>query len=218
MKKALNRQILLAKTVSPDADGLRRCADALSTGRTVLVPTDTVYGVAALAEDNRALDRLFALKGRAAESPVALLRPRDTDWAALSVDPPDSVRALAERFWPGALTLLVSSEVVWDARIDGGKGVLGVRVPALDWLLDLLERVRKPVGVTSANISGAGEIHDLNDLPEPFLQALDLIVDSGRLPPCRPSTVIDATRESARLVRLGALSLERLSTVIDIES
>lgn len=218
MKKASNRQPLLAKTVSPDSKGLQQCADALLAGGTVLVPTDTVYGVAALAGNTAALDRLFAMKGRAAQSPVALLRPRDPGWAVLGVNPPDPVRELAKRFWPGALTLLMRSEVVWDARIDGGKGVLGVRVPALDWLLDLLENVQDPVGVTSANLSGAGEIHDPDDLPEPFLQALDLIVDSGPLPPCRPSTVIDATGDTARLVRLGALSMERLSTVIDTES
>lgn len=199
--------------VQADPVGRRLCCDVLRHGGLVLLPTDTVYGLAVRADCKPALDALFAAKGRGDSQPAALLRPRDPGWEHLGVEPTGAALALAEAFWPGALTLLVHTHNPWDARIDGGKGTLGVRVPDHSWLLGLLEEMNEPIAVSSANLSGQPAARDLVRLPEPLLRAVDAVVEGGRLPDEPPSAVMDVSGPAPRLVREGALGARAMSMV-----
>ena len=196
-----------------DDAGLQRIREALRSDRVVVVPTDTVYGLAVRAGSSVALDALFEAKGRRAAQPAALLRPRNPGWDALGVEPSRIVVELTRAFWPGALTLLVHSNKPWDARIDGGRGILGVRVPNHPWLLNLLEETGEPVAVTSANLSGEPEIRDPGALPDTLRERVDVIVDDGEFPDVPPSAVVDVTGGEPRLVRDGLCGVEVMAAV-----
>ena len=202
--------------ISVDAQGHEACRNALTAGGLVIVPTDTVYGVAALAESPTTLDSLFALKGRKHGMPVALLRPLNPNWGDLGVTPSESVLKLAKAYWPGALTLLVKTSKHWDPRIDGGAGILGLRVPNHPWLLDLLAGLSQPIAVTSANRTGCGEVSDPDSLPDDFLHGVEIVVNAGRLPEAPASTVLDASGEEIRLIREGSLTRETLQRTIQV--
>ncbi len=200
-----------------DNQAQKACLQILQSDGLVVLPTDTVYGVAALADSEIALDRLFAAKGRSDGTPVALLRPRDPDWAALGIAPNDSLNRLAESFWPGALTILLKTERTWDVRLDGGRSLLGIRIPDCEWLLTLLAMIEAPLAVTSANLSGEPDIRDLGHLSAALTAHVQVVVDAGSLPGGIPSTVIDLSTGMPHLVREGAIPFHEIESVLQVE-
>jgi L-threonylcarbamoyladenylate synthase len=158
---------------------------ALRAGRAVILPTDTVYGLCALPEHE---DVLYELKGRDRSKPVALLA---ADVDALLAAVPGLDRALLQRFFPGAYTLVV------------GEPPVGVRVPDLPDAAAAVVRAVGVVAATSANLSGGPDPRCVEDVPEEIRAACGAIVDVGELPGV-PSTVIDLTGPEPRVLRQGA--------------
>jgi L-threonylcarbamoyladenylate synthase len=205
-----------------DADVVLRAADALRAGQVIAIPTDTVYGLAAALDQPDAIERLYSLKGRPAEKAIPVLI---ADRAHVSLLTP-CLSATAERlawvFWPGALTLVVSGlpglpPGVTTITSDGIKTV-AVRVPDNPVARAIIAAAGGALAVTSANRSGgepaveAGEVREL-ELPVPLL-----IVDGGRAPGGRPSTIVDATTETPEILREGAIPAFAVSAALaDIE-
>jgi L-threonylcarbamoyladenylate synthase len=158
---------------------------ALRAGRAVILPTDTVYGLCALPENE---DILFELKGRDPLKPVALLA---ADVDALAGTVPDLDRSVLERYLPGPYTLVV------------GEPAVGVRVPNLPPKAAEVVRAVGVVAATSANLSGRPDPRRIEDIPDEIRANCGAIVDAGELPGV-PSTVIDLTGPKARVLRPGA--------------
>jgi L-threonylcarbamoyladenylate synthase len=138
--------------VKPDATGLAAAIEALNAGEPIVVPTDTVYGLAVRAGDAAALDRVFVLKRRPAERSVAVLVgdvDQATEFAALN----EYERRVADRCWPGALTLVLDRLATADASIGRADGTVGVRCPDNPFVRMLALAVG-PLATTSANLSG----------------------------------------------------------------
>ena len=163
---------------------MRTAFDACIAGGGVAVfPSDTVYGLACDPETPAAVERLYALKGRAPDKPAAVMFfDRDLALAALPELGPRT-RALLERLLPGAVTLLLPSDRF---PLAGGAGTLGLRVPDLPALAGLA----RPVLQTSANLPGGPDPRRIEDVPEPIRRGADLVIDGGELGGA-PSTVID---------------------------
>ena len=178
----------------------------IADGGVVVFPADTVYGLACDPEDEKAVARLYALKGRPPDKPAAVM------FFAVDALPElgPRTRALAERLLPGAVTLLVPSGRF---PLAGGAGTLGLRVPDLPAFAD----VRVPVLQTSANLAGGPDARRLEDVPEDIRRAADLVIDAGALPGT-PSTVVDLRRfeESGEwdVVRAGAVDAEEIRRVL----
>jgi L-threonylcarbamoyladenylate synthase len=151
-------------------------------GGVVVFPADTVYGLACDPENERAVARLYALKGRPPDKPAAVMF-FDVEQALLPELGPRT-RALMERLLPGAVTLLVPSERF---PLAGGSGTLGLRVPAIEPL------AHAPVLQSSANVAGGPDARRLDDVPEAIRRGADLVLDAGELPGT-PSTVVDLRR------------------------
>ena len=158
---------------------------ALRAGRTVILPTDTVYGLCALPGNE---DLLYELKGRDRSKPVALLA---AELDALVAAVPRLDRRLLEPYLPGPYTLVV------------GEPPVGVRVPRLPEAATDVIRAVGVVAATSANRSGGPDPRRVEDVPEEIRAACGAIVDAGELPGV-PSTVIDLTRGEPRVLRQGA--------------
>ncbi len=178
-------------------------ADLIRSGGVVGVPTDTVYGLAVDPRSESAVARLFELKGRPSDRPIALLAA-DIETAATVVVITEQARRLADRWWPGALTMVlepVSPLPAWVGHPFTRS--VGVRVPDHDGLRQLLAETG-PLAVTSANLSGQEPALDERHAEEVFGAAVDLFLP-GRCPGGSASTVVDLTSEPPKVVRPGPI-------------
>lgn len=186
-------------------DAVAQIAAALRSGGVVVLPTDTLYGLVALAADPVATARLFEIKGRTGDVPLAVLCAdieHAMDLVAAPVDA--SVRAVAERWWPGALTLVVPRRAGLDLHLGEPEATIGLRVPDLD-LVREVARLVGPLAATSANLHGAPPATTAAGAIESLGAGVMLAVDSGELAETA-STVIDATRRPWRVLREGPIA------------
>lgn len=192
--------------LSHDApDTVTQVAAALRSGGVVVLPTDTLYGLVALAADPAATARLFEIKGRTGDVPLAVLCADVEHAMDLVAAPVDrSVRAVAERWWPGALTLVVPRRDGLDLHLGEPQSTIGLRVPDHDLVRAVASQVG-PLAATSANLHGAPPATTAAGAIEALGAGVVLAVDGGELAETA-STVIDATRRPWRVLREGPIA------------
>ncbi|MBK6693019.1 MAG: threonylcarbamoyl-AMP synthase [Myxococcales bacterium] len=199
---------------APDASVIEEAAAILRAGGLVAMPTETVYGLAARALDARALAKIFEAKGRPATHPLIAHVADARGAAALARDWPDHATALASRFFPGPLTLVVSRADHVPLELTGGGATVAVRSPDHAVARALLAAVGEPLAAPSANRyqtpSPTSAAHVVRSLGE----RVDLVLDAGTTRHGIESTVVDLTSSPPRLLRPGALSVLELRTVL----
>ncbi|MDX2969566.1 L-threonylcarbamoyladenylate synthase [Kribbella solani] len=195
------------------APAYRAAVDAIEAGDLVVLPTDTVYGLAADAFKADAVQRLLDAKGRGRDMPPPVLISVVESLDALATDVPDSGRKLAQEFWPGPLTLICHAQgsLLWD--LGETQGTVALRVPDHENTRELLSRTG-PLAVSSANKSGQPAAMDVYDAEEQLSESVAVYLDGGEVNGGRPSTIVDITGDTPRVVRLGALTLEQLRAVV----
>jgi L-threonylcarbamoyladenylate synthase len=189
-------------------------AAAVRRGLLVVLPTDTVYGVAADAFDPDAVQALLDAKGRGREMPPPVLVSTATTLDALAVGVPDYARALVERFWPGPLTIVCRQQTSLQWDLGETRGTVAVRMPDHEVALAVLERTG-PLAVSSANITGRPAARDADEAEEMLGADVEVIVDGGSAPGGEASTIVDCTGSQGRILRRGALSLDALNEVLE---
>jgi len=198
----------------PEMRAVRTAADAVKRGELVIFPTETVYGLAADAESEAAVKRVFEAKGRADKSPLPV-QVQDLEHLTLAAAyVPDSARLLAERFWPGPMTLILPRNEAISALVTGGRKSVGVRIPDHPVALALLREVGRPMVATSANISGQRPPTDAANAVGQVGDSATITLDAGA---CRlgvSSTVIDATGGRLRILRRGTLGADEIRRVV----
>lgn len=187
---------------------------AVRRGELVVIPTDTVYGVAADAFSHDAVRALLAAKGRGRDMPPPVLISSLTTLDALAVGVPSYARALAEKFWPGPLTLVCHQQasLMWD--LGDTRGTVAVRMPDDAVALTVLERTG-PLAVSSANLTGRPAARSAEEAEEMLGDAVAVIVDGGTSPGGEASTIVDVTTDRGRILRRGALDLATLNAVLE---
>lgn len=193
----------------PDATALAEAAEILKAGGLVVVPTDTVYGLAGRLFDADALARIFAAKGRPETKGLIAMIADSGDLDSVSVQPSGVARDLVSRFWPGPLTIVTKAhpDIPSSAVV---KGKIGVRLPDYEPLRSLIRAVGEPLAVTSANLSGRPSPVDISKSRADLAPLVDLILNAG---PCAlgvESTVVDADADPPAILREGALGAEVL--------
>lgn len=192
----------------------RRALRVLGEGGLVAFPTDTFYALGADARDEAAVARIFAAKRRPRGEPMPVLVADREQWRALVEDLPEAGLLLADRFWPGALTIVCRRGPGVLPALVGGGDAIGVRQPALPVAIGLCRAFGGPVVGTSANV---------HRIPAPITAAqvaldlgaeVDVILDGGRCPLARPSTVVDVTRTPPVVVRVGVIPLAAVREVL----
>ena len=194
--------------ISP-AVALNAAVSELEAGSLVIIPTETVYGIAALPKKERAVEAIFQLKGRSAHKAITLLTT-DIVQASSLVKSELIFDQLADAFWPGPLTIVTYRASGLDFRLGGDEETIGVRCPDHD-LVRSLTSTLGPLAVTSANLSGQ-PTEVSADLAAAAV-GNDLLVIDGGLCTGTPSTVINLTKNPACLLRSGSISREDLLTV-----
>lgn len=193
--------------------GARLAADAVQRGEIVVLPTDTVYGVGADAFDAAAVARVLAAKGRGRSMPPPVLVPSVRTLDGLATDVSWAARELVAAFWPGPLTLvcLAQQSLRWDLGDMGG--TVALRMPLHRTALALLE-LTGPLAVTSANRTGQPAATTCDEAVDQLGEAVSVYLDGGHSPMAQASTIVDVTSLAPRVLRLGALSVERLRAVV----
>jgi L-threonylcarbamoyladenylate synthase len=187
---------------------------AFRQGRLVAFPTDTVYGVGALAFLPEAVEEIYRVKGRPLSKAIPLLLDGVDMLDQVAEEIPSEALLLAERFWPGPLTMVLPRRPdVPDAVTAGGPSV-AVRVPDHEFALRLIGAAGGVLAATSANLSGHPDPVTAEEVLGYLKGRIDLILDGGPCPGGVPSTVVDLTGPSPRIVRAGALPSQELQEVI----
>ena len=201
--------------------GFRQAKVALQRHEVVVIPTDTVYGLAVDAFSPKAVELLLKTKGRERSVPPPVLIPKVETLSALATDLPLVASKLAAAFWPGALTMVLRAQPSLDWDLGETRGTVALRVPDHKITLALLEDVG-PLAVSSANTTGNAAAVTAQQAFDYFGDKVPVYLDGGGSPKGEASTILDLTQvrdgEAIRVLRKGALSLERIRSVIgDVE-
>ncbi|QJU53777.1 L-threonylcarbamoyladenylate synthase [Herbiconiux sp. KACC 21604] len=195
--------------------GMRLARGAISRGALVVIPTDTVYGIAADAFSPRAVQQLLDAKGRTRQSPPPVLIPSLATLDALATDIPEVARTLVAEFWPGGLTLILRAtpSLMWD--LGDTNGTVALRMPADPLALELLQETG-PLAVSSANLTGRPAATSAAEAVEMLGDSVEVYLDAGERSDTLASTIVDATGDDGllRIVRAGAVPEERIREVV----
>jgi L-threonylcarbamoyladenylate synthase len=206
---------MTARVISDDEAGRALAVATLRGGGIVAMPTDTVYGVGVAMDAPDGLPRLFAAKDRPLDRAIVLLVADPEQAESVGVMTP-AARALAERFWPGGLTLVLRqvTGAALPAALTAGGQTIGVRVPDHD-CPRALARELGPLPVTSANISGQAAATTAAEVFHQLGERIDLVLDGGPARSGVPSTVVDCSEAQPRVLRAGVVDAKAVSATVD---
>ncbi len=188
----------------------------LKQGGVIAFPTDTVYGLGAWANIYQAVERVYKVKERPRNMALPLILARTSQITEVAYPVPPVTWLLTHSFFPGALTIvLYKSDSVPDIITAGGRTV-AVRIPAHPIPIALAEGVGAPIVGTSANLSGKPSPLTADEVYSQFSGKIDLVIDGGKCPGGKESTIIDVTGETPVVLREGAISREELERVCEI--
>ena len=199
----------LSSRITQDID---RASQTLKAGGIVGIPTETVYGLAAIALNEQAVSRVFSAKGRPTSHPLIIhLSPNDdiNRWGELN----ESAQLLASTFWPGPITLLVPRTRLVPDWVTGGRDTVALRIPAHDMTITLLDLLGDAVVAPSANrfghVSPTSAQHVVDDLGD----SVDLVLDGGQCTIGVESTIVECTNSSVQILRPGKVSALEIAKV-----
>jgi len=197
--------------------GFRLAKVSLDRNELVLLPTDTVYGIAANAFNAKGVEALLNAKGRDRTMPPPVLIPKVETMSALAADLPLVANQLAAAFWPGALTMVLKAQRSLEWDLGETRGTVALRVPDHKITLALLEDVG-PLAVSSANLTGKDAAVNVQQAVDYFGDKVAVYLDGGASPKGEASTILDLTQvrdgEPIRVLRKGAILLDRIRSVI----
>jgi L-threonylcarbamoyladenylate synthase len=196
---------------SDHPNAIQYALDVLRNDGLVAFPTDTVYGLAAPVQNVKSIERLYVVKGRNNTQAIAVLLGSVDGLGKVTIDIPDSARKVAQRFWPGPLTLVLPRHPDLP-DILAPLPTVGVRVPDHPVALALL-KAAGPLAVTSANMSGDKNTMTAKQVMTQLKGRIHLILDGGRTPGGVPSTVVDCTTQEPQILREGPITLKEIMAI-----
>lgn len=193
---------------------LQTAADILRQGGHVAVPTETVYGLAANAMNAQAVELLYERKGRPSVKPISLMvsGPEAIDCYCLGA--PEQAKALARRFWPGPLTIVLKSKAEIPAIVRAGGDTIGLRCPDHPLTLALLKETGFPLAVPSANLSGGPSPKSAREVLRDFDGKIEAVIDGGICSIGTESTLLSLAETPYRVLRAGALSEDTIADAL----
>ena len=201
--------------VKPDQALIAEAAGILKAGGIVVYPTETFYGLGADATNEKAVERVFMIKGRSSANPLPVIIGEEDDLARIATDIDEISRRLIKVFWPGPLTLVFAASTRVSAKLTADTGKIGVRISCHAIAASLARALCRPITATSANPSGAAECISPEEAMSSLGNLVDAIIDGGMTPGGAGSTVLDMTRKPPVIIREGVIPATRLWAVID---
>ncbi len=198
-------------------EDIAAAAEILQRGGLVAVPTETVYGLAGSGLDEKAVARIYEVKGRPAVKPLALMVPDGSAMDRYCRDVPAQARALAEKFWPGPLTIVLKAKEIIPSLVLAGGTTVGLRCPDHPLTLKLLRLCALPLAAPSANPSGAESPKTAAQVLDYFDGQIDAVIDGGPCDLGTASTILDMSAVPYRILRQGALPEEKIAEALSEE-
>lgn len=198
-------------------EGIAAAVEAARAGRTVVLPTDTVYGIGADAFNNDAVASLLATKRRGPDMPVPVLVGSWDTIQGLVLEFTDTAKTLVEAFWPGGLSIVVPEAPSLPWNLGDTRGTVMLRMPLQPIAIQLLREVG-PMAVSSANISGKKPPTTAVGAKQMFGSAVSVYLDGGEATIGEPSTIVDISGRTPVILREGAISAERIGEVLGLDA
>ena len=197
--------ILKINPESPDEKSLDRAVEILRQGGVIAYPTETFYGLGVDTTNEKAIERLFAVKGRDFRNPIPVIVGAENDLAYAATEVPHLAKDLIARYWPGPLTLIFAASAAISPRLTAGTEKIGIRVSSHPIARLLAQKLSFPLTSTSANRSGQQECVTAEEVYEKIGMDLDLIIDGGKTPGGKGSTIVDITVTPPVVLRAGVI-------------
>lgn len=213
----MKTKVLKVSPENPEPEAIAEARDILLADGLVVIPTETVYGLAARALSTAAVQKVFAAKERPLSEPLPVQVARPDMLLAVSASATDLAQRLVARFMPGPLTLVLPSSGKLPEIVTGGSSTVGVRIPNHPVALAVLKAVGEPLVVTSANLSYRPAPTDAQAAVRQLDGKVDLVLDAGHCPVGIESTVLDLTVQPPRLLREGAISKVELEREVGLQ-
>ena len=208
---AISSSVPVRETLGGRADDAVR---VLRNGGVAAIPTDTVYGLAAVFDDEEAVDRVFRIKSRPSGLAVPLLLDDASSVERYVSDVPESFRALATTFWPGPLTMVLRKSHLVSDKLTAGRDTVGLRVPDHRLPRYISKSLEKAITGTSANLSGSPSLTTAQEVEAQLGDAVDLVIDGGPACGTTASTVVDLSGDTPTILREGSITLEDIEKAI----
>jgi len=196
-----------------DEDGINRAAKLLAEGELVAIPTETVYGLAANALNREAVRRIFESKGRPQDNPLIVHISDIRELKPLVEDIPENAVKLAQKYWPGPLTMIFRRSSLVPEEVSAGLDTVAIRMPSHPVAREIISRAGVPLAAPSANRSGSPSPTTAAHVMEDMMGRIPAVVDGGESSVGVESTVLDLTRDEPRLLRPGGITPEQIRAV-----
>ncbi len=206
---------MATRIAANDPQALPWALEALERGALVVIPTDTVYGLAARLDRPESLRRLYETKGRPADRAIPVLLSNADLISELTTEMPGPTEEFVARFWPGPLTIVLPRGGRIPDLVTAGGDTVGLRMPRHPFALALIEGAGGALAVTSANRSGEPDLRDPRAVEAALGEAVELVVDGGQTPGGRPSTVIAFAPDGPAILRHGPIEEAALRAAWD---
>ncbi len=190
---------------NPETDLLKQATDIIINGGVIGYPTETIYGLGADALNEKAVERIYELKGREKNKPILILAENIDQVKQLTSSFSKSAQILANKFWPGPLTIVFPAADRLSHLLTGDSRTIGIRISDNKICQQLLKLTGVPITSTSANISGGGNPVSAKEVEKTFGDKLDMIIDGGETYAGVPSTVVSVSESSVVVLREGAI-------------
>lgn len=189
----------------PDAEQIQEVVRILQSGGVIAYPTETFFGLGCDSENEKAVERIYQVKGRLFTSPLSVIAGKMDDALNLIDEVTPSGQRLMDHFWPGPLTLIFKSSSRVLPRLTAHTGKIGIRISSHPLATLITNALSRPITATSANLTGARECLSAADVIENLGDRLDAIIDAGITPGGTGSTIIDVTIDPPALLREGVI-------------
>lgn len=193
-------------------DLINKAASSLKSGKVLVYPTDTLYGLGANALDEKAVSKIFKIKKQDRNKPISVIA-RDIPMAKRIACIDSRVEKILRNIWPGPITIILRKKDVIPFVLTADSETVGVRIPSFRFVKDLMGSVDFPITATSANISGEKDLLNPKDILAKFLDAEyspDIFIDAGKIKNPEPSTIIDLTTQTPKIVRIGVVGKDKM--------
>ncbi len=199
-------EVLKIDPKNPDKYLLTKTVRIIEEGGVIAYPTETFYGLGADSRNENAIEKIFLIKGRDIRNPLSIIIGDRRNLKDLVEEIPEIALSLIETFWPGALTIVFKASQNVSPRLTAGTGKIGIRVSSHPIATVLVKAFRHPITATSANSSGAAECNSVHDVIKCIGDKIDAVIDGGRTPGGKGSTIIDVTARPPVILREGIIS------------
>jgi len=209
-------EVLKIDPQNPDIALVTKAVHILEKGGVIAYPTETFYALGADGSNDKAIERIFHIKGRDSRNPLSVIIRDMSYLRSLVQEIPEGAVRLMEAFWPGALTLVFRASQNVSPLLTAGSGKIGIRVSSHRIATALVKALHRSITATSANISGARECTSAYDVIECIGHQIDAVIDGGPTPGGAGSTIIDITTTPPVILREGAISLPIIQKTLQI--